>query len=279
MKTVILSASSDIGIALTHHWLDQGHQVYGTYRTHTEKVSELAEAGATLIRADLSDTQNCKVAATELANLSKGWDTLVVAPGLQAPVGLFLDCDFDEWHNSVDVNFTNQARFMHALLPYRNQSNPLGPITIMFAGGGTNNATAYYSAYTVAKIASIKFTELLDHEIPDSRFVILGPGWVKTKIHQTTLNAKERAGENYTRTQEKLSSDECVPMSKVIEICDWMVSRPRDVIGGRNLSLVFDDWGNPDLDRLLREDPNMYKLRRYGNEKLPRPVPISEATS
>ena len=120
-------------------------------------------------------------------------------------------------------------------------------------------------------------TELLDHEIPDSRFVILGPGWVKTKIHEATLVAKDKAGANYERTLEKLDSDQCVPMSKVIEVCDWMVSRPREVVGGRNLSLVFDDWGNPELDTLLAEDPNMYKLRRSGNEKLPRAVPISEA--
>lgn len=279
MKTVILSASSDIGIALTHHWLGAGHDVYGTYRTHTDKVAKLEEAGAKLVRADLSDTEGCKAAVKELAELTKGWDVLVVAPGLQDPVGLFLDCDFDEWHSSIDVNFTNQARFMHGLLPHRNQDNPMGPITIMFAGGGTNNATSYYSAYTVAKIASIKFTELLDFEIPDSRFVILGPGWVKTKIHQATLEAKDRAGQNYERTLEKLESNECVPMDKVLEVCDWMVSRPRDVIGGRNMSLVFDDWGNPKLDELLKEDPNMYKLRRNGNEKLPRPVPISEANS
>ena len=42
--------------------------------------------------------------------------------------------------------------------------------------------------------------ELLDAEIHDTAFTILGPGWVNTKIHQSTLANKHKAGENYKKT-------------------------------------------------------------------------------
>ena len=32
------------------------------------------------------------------------------------------------------------------------------------------------------------------------KFTILGPGWVKTKIHNQTLKAKSKAGLNYKKT-------------------------------------------------------------------------------
>ena len=39
--------------------------------------------------------------------------------------------------------------------------------------------------------------ELLDHEMIDTKVVILGPGWVKTKMHQETLKNKKYSRENF----------------------------------------------------------------------------------
>jgi len=110
--------------------------------------------------------------------------------------------------------------------------------------------------------------ELLDAEIPDIRFSIMGPGWVKTKIHQATLDAKDKAGENYKKTIEKLDGQECNPMERVLDCCDWMMSAPKEVIGGRNFSCVFDQWESIELAEILKKDKNIYKLRRFGNDCL-----------
>jgi len=144
----------------------------------------------------------------------------------------------------------------------------LGPIVLFFAGGGTNSATVNYSAYTISKIALIKMTELLDTEITDTRFVIVGPGWVKTKIHQSTLDAGSKAGDNYDKTRVMLASEKCTPMEDVLDCCDWLIGSPKEIISGRNFSTVFDLWGSEALELKLIEDSNMYKLRRYGNDIL-----------
>jgi NAD(P)-dependent dehydrogenase (short-subunit alcohol dehydrogenase family) len=256
---IIISISSDIGDAMARRWKSAGWEVFGTYRTKSDKVNSLTEAGGRLIECDLSDTDSVIKACDSLPE----WDVLVLCPGTQDPVGLFAETDFEEWEGSIKVNLTSQLRIVHALLPKKKKDASV----IFFAGGGANNAPTNYSAYIMSKIALTKMTELLDAEVVDAKFTIVGPGWVKTKIHESTLKAGERAGSNLTRTKEKLMGNECTPMEEVLDCCDWIVESPRNVVSGRNISVVFDAWGNKKLEEELKKDFNMYKLRRDGNNK------------
>ena len=264
-RVIIVSVSSDIGIALHERWSNSGWDVFGTYRTKTDWVAKNEQK---FVFCDLSDLLSVEKSCLKLNKLCPNWDVLVIAPGLQDPVGPFIDCDFESWRKSIQVNFISQMMFVRKLLPYRNTSLPEGSCVLMFAGGGTNSATLNYSAYTVSKIALIKMTELLAAEIPDTRFTIVGPGWVKTKIHKSTLDAGTRAGDNYKRTIEKLAGNECTPMHSVLDCCDWLISSPKKIVSGRNFSVVFDMWGSKELEEKLEQEPDMYKLRRYQNEFL-----------
>lgn len=274
-SAIIISASSDIGTAMSQRWLTRGWNVFGTYRTRSQAVDELRNKGVKLIVCDLSDSVSIGDACSNLRTLCPQWDVLVMCPGTQDPVGAFSGCSFDEWEESVRVNFTSQMRIIHELLPSRRINSILEPCVLLFTGGGTNNAPVNYSAYIVSKIALIKMCELLDAEIPDTRFAIAGPGWVKTKIHESTLRARARAGANYQRTIEKLAGNECTPMEQVLDCCDWLVNAPRELISGRNFSVVFDKWGTEELEKMLAKEFNMYKLRRYGNDWLVKNVRVT----
>lgn len=267
-SAIIISALSDIGSAMSRRWASRGWKVFGTYRTRTSVVDALNNQGFELVHCNLLDVASVREACSRLRALCPQWDVLVMCPGTQDPVGAFIDCDFDEWERSVRANFTSQMRIIHELLPSRRVNSSIEPCVLLFAGGGTNNATVNYSAYTISKIALIKMCELLDAEINDTRFIIVGPGWVKTKIHEATLRAGARAGANYDRTVKKLAGDECTPMEKVLECCDWLLNMPRRLVSGRNFSTVFDKWGTEELEKKLAENPDMYKLRRYGNDWL-----------
>jgi len=265
-KAVIISISSDIGYALGKRWRAQGMEVAGTFRTPSALVYDLEKSGIRNFHCEAGDEDSVKKACAGLRETFDQWDYLVLCPGTQEPVGAFAECDFTAWKNSVEINFTSQIQFVHELLPSRNKNGQHPPVVLFFAGGGTNNATVNYSAYTISKIALIKMCELLDAEIPDTNFVILGPGWVKTKIHQATLDAGLKAGANYQKTIHKLASDECTPMETVMDCCDWLMEADRKIVSGRNFSVVFDKWGSDPLIKKLIEDPNMYKLRRAGND-------------
>jgi NAD(P)-dependent dehydrogenase (short-subunit alcohol dehydrogenase family) len=267
-KVIIAGISSDIGTALANEWSGKNWQILGTYRTSSDAVIKLESSGVKLVQCDFSSAVGVDAAAVTLKESISKWDVLVLAPGLQDPVGLFVDSNIDDWIASVTVNFLNQVRFIHKLLDARSTSNLSPPTVILFAGGGTNNAPTHYSAYITSKIALMKFTELMAIELPDTKFVILGPGWVKTKIHESTVRAKERAGSNYERTLEKYSSGDWVSMQSVIECCGWIVDADIELLSGRNFSLVHDKWGSIELNESLKNNSDLYKLRRYGNEIL-----------
>lgn len=272
MNAIVTSASSDIGNAACQRWLGSGWKVFGTYRTDSTSVGELRARGAFLVNCDLLEASSIENACLQLKSLCPEWDVLVLAAGSQDPVASFLDSSFDEWQRSLNINLVSQLKLLRGLLHSRS-TGARTPTVIFFAGGGTNSAVRNYSAYTVSKIALIKMCELLDAEILDTKFVIIGPGWVRTKIHESTLKAGQRAGENYQKTRSMLAgASHWTPMDKVIDCCEWAVHAPREVVSGRNFSVVYDAWDTEQLHQMLIHDPNMYKLRRFGNEALVTPA-------
>ena len=265
-KCIVISASSDIGLAICKHWVAKGWQVYGTYRTKSKSLKELGDLGVSLVHCDLKNKKSIKDACENMRKLCKKWDILFICSGTLEPIGPFLTSDFDKWEDAITINLTSQLRIVHELAVNRNINNKLEPCVLLFSGGGVNSATLNYSAYTVSKIALIKMSELLDAEIPDTRFFIAGPGWVKTKIHEETLSAGELAGGNYKITKSKLSSNECTSLDKILSCCDWLVNSSKQIAGGRNFSVVHDCWGSQDLSQELLKNTDMYKLRRLNND-------------
>jgi len=228
----------------------------------SENVRELMRQEVEVRKCDL----NVAESMTDFANRVNDWDVLLFSPGTMKPIGRFDKVPFSDWKRSVEANFISQMELLHKLLERRNRSFPNGPVVIFFAGGGTNSAPVNYSAYTVSKIALIKMVELLDAEIPDTRFSIIGPGWVDTKIHRETLAAGVNAGENHAKTVQKLKDkDGMTPQQTVFDCCNWVIGSPRDVVSGRNFSVVYDKWGEEELAEELKADANMFKLRRHKN--------------
>jgi len=261
---VIVSISSDIGYELAKNWLSKGHEVWGTYRNWSSNCYELKELGAELEFCNLNDPKSVSEAVKKYNDISD-WDSLIMGAGDQNPIGLFGEVPFGEWSDSLQVNFVGHMQFLHGLMRIKKANNKIRSV-VFFAGGGTNNATERYSAYTVSKIASIKICELLDFEYRDYKFTSVGPGWVKSKIHFATVHAKERAGSNYQKTLAMQKEGFESPVSRVVECCNWILEAEKDVVGGRNFSVVHDSWGSNLLQEKLKKENNLYKLRRFGNE-------------
>ena len=263
---IILSISSDIGYSLAKDWLSKNFSVIGTYRKKNEKIKELESLGAKVFYCDLAKNKSVDNVSKKISKFGK-WNSIVLAAGDQNPIGNILDINLDDFENSIKVNFINQIRFLRNLLTNREGKTKISPSVLFFAGGGTNNATVNYMAYTLAKITSIKATELLDAEVKDTKFTILGPGWVKTKIHKATIDQPSNSGKNYKKTIQIFKKNNFYPMSEVIKCCNWLINADRTLVGGRNFSSVFDPWDSKKINK-IKKDSNIFKLRRYGNNFL-----------
>jgi NADP-dependent 3-hydroxy acid dehydrogenase YdfG len=184
------------------------------------------------------------------------------------PIKNFFNCSFDEWEQSVLLNSLAQLRVLHGLFPFREKN--VTSSVIFFAGGGTNGPFTNYSAYCAAKILLIKICELLDDENEDVNPYIIGPGWVRTKMHNQTINNPLESGKNYQRTIDFLSSDiQGTSYDDIYNCIKWCNSQGKSVAGGRNFSVVHDRWSSDGdlLVETLRNDINKYKLRRFKNDE------------
>jgi len=261
MKAIILSISSDIGCELAKALKKKGYEVYGTYNKTKPKINLKQE---NLLKLSIKN-----YGSSEYDNWIRSigeWNLFISCIGTQDPVAQFTDVVVDKWVEGIAENSTYQIAALLKAIKYRSK-DPISSI-IFFAGGGTNSATPFYSAYNLGKISLIKSIELLDYEIEDAKFSILGPGWVKTKIHNSTLIAKEKAGSNYIKTIKMMSSEKNFnPIEKVIEDTFKIISLPKHLVGGRNFSSVHDEITAENLTRLKILDNDFYKLRRKLNDK------------
>ena len=265
MRIVIISASSDIGLHLAKQWLDDGHEVIGTYRTKNDSIDNLLVSGMKAFYCLLEDNGSIEQCCNEITEIGQ-WDCLVLCPGTMVPIGKFEEVDFLSWSRSVNINFIAQMSIVKKLLPSKQLDRP--STVIFFAGGGTNSAPLNYSAYTVSKIALIKMCELLDAESTDCKFSIIGPGWVKTKIHNETIDAGDFAGQALQSTLRQYEDGTWTSFENIQKCCEWIMHSKKEIVGGRNFSVVHDSWGEKSLENHLLENSNYYKLRRAGNDIL-----------
>lgn len=260
---VIIGLGSDIGRELAARFAADGWSVKGTYRSRKHTLG-LAVVEAT--RCDLSSSASIRDTGDWLRRHCSGWRAVVVAAGTEEPVGPFWDCDPEQWDRGIQINALAPLKLLRALYAVRDAEGK--PSVVFFSGSGTNNPAPAYSAYCASKIMLIKMCELLDSESDDTSFVIIGPGIVRTKIHAETLNAGDRAGPNLARMTTFLESSAPGTSHDDIYSCvRWCMRAGKKVVGGRNISLVYDAWREPNgLEQWLMDGADRYKLRRFGNE-------------
>lgn len=255
----ILGAGADIGRELVRRFHSDGWRVVGTYRNDANIQSLLNIPGVTLVHCDIADPTAVAGLPDALAEGCR-WDLFFSAVGTMEPIGPFFETDFDAWERSITVNAVAQLRALHALYPFRRSS---GAHACLLAGGGTNGPLTNYSAYCVSKIALIKMCELLDDETPDLNTFIIGPGFMRTKIHDETYAAGHRAGPGLAKT-EAFMATEGTTYDELYAHVHWCMAQGRSVAGGRNFSTVHDPWhddGNS-LARVLPNSSDGYRLRR-----------------
>ena len=191
-KAILISINSDIGYFFAEQLLKENFKIVGTYRTYNKRLSNLKKKGVILKKIDFSKKLSNKI-IQNLIKSCQNWDLLLNFAGDQNPIGKILTLKNIEIIKSFNINFLAQFIITKEILKFKKRNS----FVLFFAGGGVNSATMNYSTYTLSKIALIKLVELLDFEVKNTKFSIIGPGWVNTKIHNSTL-ISNKAGKNIT---------------------------------------------------------------------------------
>lgn len=193
------------------------------------------------------------------------WDLLVIGVGVLDPIGRFFEMEDHEWEANVDSNAFLPLRMLRRLWRWR---RPQASVCF-FSGAGVSQSARTYSAYSASKIMLMKMAELLDDEEPVTKFFILGPGMVRTKIQAQTVKAGERAANHERIIQFMDKGDsrhgEGTSHDKIYKCLRWCMSQPKSVIGGRNIYVPSDRWGDEILVDALTTHKSLFKLRRLGD--------------
>lgn len=254
-KVLIFGITSDIGAGVARYLRDDGWQVFGTSTWFQSSDVKLLDFSASDKVQDFLDD----------SLFFQDWSLVCFFSGTMEPIGPFFEIDFSKWKSSFEINFMSQIQILHGI--WKHKSEFSRPAVCFLAGGGTNSAFDNYSSYCLSKISLIKFVELIASEYPEGNFFILGPGYVKTKIHNETLKAGISAGRNLDRTLEFLRGNG-TPIENIYNHIKWCLSNSSHAISGRNFSTVHDPWDSKfDLVQLLERDQNLYKLRRRDIDK------------
>lgn len=258
---LIAGITSGIGEDLAQLYLNDGAFVSGTYRNKldVDKIDDKISS----YHLDLSEQSSLEKLCDDLRSINYQWDVLIISIATLEPIGSFLSTDFGDWKQSFDINYFGQLQLLHSLHEFHGADATI----VFFTGGAPNGVLEKYSSYSVAKIGLTKMVEYLDHEDQEAKYVIVGPGWVKTKIHEQTMNASKDAGSNLDRTTEFLTKGtEGTSMLDIYNCIEWLVDKPKHIVGGRNFAVVWDNWGdrsgNATLTEQLENNANLYKLRR-----------------
>lgn len=262
------SITSDIGIALAHRYSKAGFRVAGTYRSTTLLPQLKSIPGVELFHCDLKSRESIDTSSQKFAHRGLRWNTFIALGAQPQPLTAFFKATFDDWEQAVHVNAVGQMRQLHRMHAARAEGNNS---VVLFAGPGTNNAPADFSAAVVSKVFLIKMCELLDAENPDLNVFIVGPGWTKTKTHYEYLADPNVSKQKYEEVKAFIESNDGTPMDDIFRCIRWLEAQGRTVAGGRNFSVVHDQWrGEPSVALVaeLTRDRDMYKLRRFKNEFL-----------
>jgi NAD(P)-dependent dehydrogenase (short-subunit alcohol dehydrogenase family) len=262
----VLGVTADIGLGLADRLLRDGWRVVGVGRDRSRVEHIVDHDDFVFLPCDLASKDSIAACVSALEKLNLRWSLFVSAAGTMEPIGSFFDQSFDAWADSIDVNMIGQLRVLHGIWRFRTPQ----PHIMFLAGGGTNNPMRHYSAYCISKIALIKMCELIDDEESDANVFIIGPGYVRTRIHIETLRAGDAAGGALEKTRAFLDGDNPgTSMDDIYGGLVWCINEGRQVVGGRNISIVHDPWRD-DRNALadeLRGSADAFRLRRHPAER------------
>lgn len=256
----IVGATGAIGGAVCRHLVQAGANVLGTGRD-TDRLSDLRDAGARAVPLDLAPPT---VAAEDFSHACRtafpdGLDGLVVAGGAHGQIGPTRVTDATDLSAYLNQHLVSTVALIGAVAPLLDKSP--APSIVLLSGGGATGPRANYTPYAMAKVAAVRLAENLAIEEPHWRVNAVAPGFVASRIHDSSIAAgKGRSGEDPDELRERLAHADSP--DRAAGLIRFLLSDASTGITGRLISAVWDPWEDPAWADKLRRDESLARLRR-----------------
>jgi short-subunit dehydrogenase len=182
--------------------------------------------------------------------------------GDQKPIGPLMTQKMECIRSSVEVNFIS-AILVSKFFISRSEGSKNSSI-IFISGGGATFPREDFAIYGSAKAALIRMVETLSFELKKFGISVnaISPGNMPSMMMNEILNFGNQVSADEMTTAQNTLQVEDVNVSKVIELCDFLLTESANKITGRLISPKWDDWKNWLLHLNELQESDLYTLRR-----------------
>jgi NAD(P)-dependent dehydrogenase (short-subunit alcohol dehydrogenase family) len=260
-RVLVTGGSTGIGRAVAEELAAHGAQLLLVARGEValeEARAALPGDGHETQAFDVSDEEAWPAVTEGLERL----DGLVTAAGVLDPVGPIGSYEPSDFRRTIEVNLLGTLLAVHHCLPALRAAR--GAV-VTFSGGGASGPLPRYDAYAASKAAVVRLTENLAGELARDgiRANAVAPGFVATRMHETTLTAgPEAAGPEYFARTERELAEGGAPASEAAQLVRLLLDPEAAPFGGKLLSARWDPWREPGFRARLVAEPDLATLRR-----------------
>jgi 3-oxoacyl-[acyl-carrier protein] reductase len=247
-KVVIVTGGSmGIGRAVASAFAANGAQLLLVARSpgplaETREALRRCHRGVEAMTADVGSPEEAERVVARALELFGGLDVLVNNAGVYGPIGSVHEVDPGAWLETFRINCFGTFCMSRAAVPALIARG--GGRIINMSGGGALSPFPNFSAYAISKAAVVRLTENLAEELRpyDIQVNAIAPGMVATRLHRLTLEAGERAGQEFLEKTRRTMDEGGVPAETPAELALYLASPETAGLTGRVISAVWDDW-------------------------------------
>lgn len=271
-RIVVTGGSMGVGLAVAQRCAGEGASLTLIARHEGDlknAISTIKHNGQnhTYYCLDVGESSQVAELAAALRTKHAHIDGLVNCAGIYGPIGKLDDIDPADFASTLRVNLLGTFYMCHYLVPLLRKSRK-GKI-VNYSGGGAAGPFPNYSAYSVSKTGIVRLTENMAIELKEYGIDVnaVAPGFVVTRLHQETIKAGKKAGEDFLKkTLEQIDKGGVSP-DIAAKLTVFLLSQQSDGVTGKFISAPWDLWETQDFVARLKTDPDFAVLRRIDNKR------------
>ena len=191
-RIVVVGGTGGLGSAVVEALLARGDRVLATGRDPA-RLEALAASRAAARAPRLGDPGcGAALAAAAREELGAALDGLVLVAGRLEPIGPTRAVDLDALAATLDEHVVGALRVVQACAPLLDAAP--SPSVVLLLGRRGDGPFPRYSAYALAKVATVRLAENLAAEEPGWRVNAVAPGFVATGHARRHARARPRGG-------------------------------------------------------------------------------------
>ena len=272
LKTVlIVGGSQGLGKQIAESFLKKNYKVIIAARnlanleaTFFELKNLNKEQGFFYIQCDISKKKSVEKMFNNLKLNFNFPEILINCAGIAGDVNNIQSINLKKWIEAVNINLIGTVILLNKYIKDA-LKNRIRIKVIQLSGGGATKPLPGLSSYSSSKAGVVRLIENISKEIASEDLDIncIAPGTLNTSLVEDMFKGGiNEIDKNLAFQLQKQKKDHNSNLIKTIKLIHFLSSKKSNGISGKLISAVWDQWNDQELINKLKEDNDLFTLRR-----------------